>query len=86
MALLEGVAIGGPRDGAKLSCPSNWDGRILKRGPNTYFKGHYRYNAETSSWVWNDRPAELPLPPKGNNVGRPRKRKPFAGYQYGKNA
>jgi hypothetical protein len=57
---LVGKAMGGPRDGVKLMCPSSWNGRVAKPvpGPPVYYKGHYAWDSDFGVWVWHvDRPA-----------------------------
>lgn len=57
---LEGIAVGGPRHGVRLSAPISWDGLVRKPGhtghtANSYYAGNYkwRYNDEYGdTWVW----------------------------------
>lgn len=87
MAMLTGLAQGGPRDGVKLSCPGNWNGKVIKRqhGP-AYHDGYYLWDTAVNTWVWQA--GKMPPEPEPVKMpaGRPltslRKRKPFAGYQY----
>jgi hypothetical protein len=63
MASLEGIAVDGPRDGVKLSCPPNWDGRVglPQQGPGgaatRYYPGRYQWlfdpTSNTYTWIWN---------------------------------
>jgi len=55
-----GKAVGGPRDGIKLTAGVDWDGRVQvfttsapddKRG-RTYHKGRYIWSDVTSTWNW----------------------------------
>lgn len=76
MAMLKGKAKGGPRDGVKLECPGNWNGRISVDQYNTH-PGHYEFQLSegTYTWVW------IPDPPKETKTPA-RQRQAFAGYQY----
>ena len=62
---LVGIAIGGPRDRVKLSCPMSWHGKIVR--PNmshivddsgcsirkdAYYDGHYVWSLQEHTWVW----------------------------------
>jgi len=56
--LHEGKAVGGPRDGAKLSAERNWDGMVLRpqgshasNKPKPY-PGRYVYQMANGTWFW----------------------------------
>jgi hypothetical protein len=59
-SLLVATAVGGPRDGVRLSCPALWNGVILKgttyKGTRTYYPGHYVWGIRNgnNAWVWID--------------------------------
>lgn len=61
--MYEGKALGGPRDGVKLTAELSWDGMVEQpRKANTgitYYPGHYQWNSRTGRWVWAER---LPTP------------------------
>lgn len=81
MAMFKGKAQGGPRDGVKLECPRDWNGRIMKDQYSAY-PGHYELELKQSTgneieitWVWiPDAPKETKTPARA--------RQAFAGYQY----
>lgn len=53
-----GIAIGGPRDGIKLSAELTWDGRIEKHSGfnggvvKKYYSGRYKWSAAVPGWCW----------------------------------
>lgn len=54
--MLEGIAVGGPRAGIKLSAEDNWDGRIKERRQSDnknpkYYPGRYVWDGETWRWL-----------------------------------
>lgn len=79
--LYEGKAIGGPRDGVKLSASLQWDGRIRKQTKegettSTTYPGFYKWMdasldefGSNYTWVWQP-DKEHSLSPER---GRPRK-------------
>jgi len=78
MAILEGRAKGGPRDGVKLQCPHSWDGRIVKSQPGpTYHDGHYVFDVDELTWVWREADSVTEQIACGA-----RSRRAFAGYKY----
>lgn len=60
--MMTGVAVGGPRDGVKLSAGSSWDGRVRLRPPKNeqempsskiiFHPGYYKWYPKYDSWVW----------------------------------
>lgn len=57
--VITGKAIGGPRDGAKLTAPPNWNGRVAVPGGDTSkvrreYPGHYEW--VWPNWVWQPDP------------------------------
>lgn len=56
--MYEGVGVGGPRNGIKLSAGPTWDGRIKKKGNENkndngaYHRGRYIWDADLQVWEW----------------------------------
>jgi hypothetical protein len=57
--MYEGLAIGGPRDGVKLTAQPDWDGRIAfyDRTPfhtpvQRHHPGRYKWDTALNTWVW----------------------------------
>lgn len=50
----EGVAIGGPRSGAKLSASPTWNGIVLNPQKQPY-QGRYKYDLATGTWMWHEK-------------------------------
>lgn len=60
--VLEGIAVGGPRNGVKLTAPFSWDGLVKK--PNqlgnqehNFYPGKYKWEhhrpTDKYTWVWH---------------------------------
>ncbi|HZN70578.1 MAG TPA: hypothetical protein VFC00_02675 [Micromonosporaceae bacterium] len=47
--MLDGIAVGGPRAGVKLTAPPGWPGRI--KG----YDGHYFWDEAAHAWCWDSR-------------------------------
>lgn len=60
MPMLEGYAIGGPRDGIKLTASPFWDGGVTERytgnGAPVLFEGHYEWSNKHKTWIWSEKP------------------------------
>lgn len=61
--MYEGFAMGGPRDGVKLTAGARWDGRVQTPEATAkvpkYFKGRYEWDWDFRAWVWHaDKPVE----------------------------
>lgn len=59
--LITGVAVGGPRNGVKLSASSAWNGVVRKNvkdasSPDSGepYPGRYVFDIRLNSWVWDD--------------------------------
>lgn len=81
MALLEGVAKGGPRDNVKLQCPENWNGKIVKNshGPS-YYPGRYVFDINEFTWVWKELEDKHDALPSHHALKRTRPA--LTGYKY----
>lgn len=52
-AMVSGKAVGGPRDGIKLTASRNWDGIVMENSVRAY-NGKYIWDGE--GWVWKAEP------------------------------
>jgi hypothetical protein len=58
--MLDGIAIGGPRDGVKLSAGESWNGRVPMPRPDTatsvstvrWYPGRYIWSVRRATWLW----------------------------------
>lgn len=74
--MVEGRAVGGPRDGIMLTASPNWDGRVQRSGKarqhNTtelqYYDGYYKWHDINGVWKWKD--GELGKPKKRSSQSR----------------
>lgn len=72
--MLTGKAVGGPRDGVRLSAGVSWDGRVaLKREGNTgsstlWHPGRYVWQDET--WTWQPSEPQQRCPRCGMHKGK----------------
>lgn len=53
---LEGIAVGGPRNGVKLLANNSWNG-VVRKPANTVdageaYPGRYVYDVHASIWLW----------------------------------
>lgn len=72
---LDGVAIGGPRTGVRLTASPNWSGRVRYAGRTRdhtphYYPGNYVWNAALNTWVWVALPAKAPAKRASKRVPR----------------
>lgn len=81
--LYEAIAVGGPRDGVKLTAQANWDGRVRypaaansgAQGSRYEYPGNYVYRIRQSDnrpvWLWIQKADAQPARqgPRGAVVG-----------------
>lgn len=55
--MLQSFAMGGPRDGIKLTAGLKWDGRVRLPGSTDkapkYHRGRYEWDWDYNAWIWH---------------------------------
>jgi hypothetical protein len=52
--ILDGIAVGGPRNGVRLTASGRWNG-IVRKGSALaeMYPGHYEFDPDAGIWVWH---------------------------------
>lgn len=64
--MLEGIAVGGPRNGVRLMAPATWNGQIRLPEPKAMvaesgsrmYPGRYIFDDVAGTWIWHEIPEE----------------------------